>query len=75
MPRWCKGGSIKMEKDPILTSLDGEEVTYTLRFDFHTSNNEAEYEVLLVGLRLARKMGIDKITTLIDSRLAANQVN
>lgn len=75
MARWCKGGSIKIEKGLILTSLDGEEVTYTLRFDFHTSNNEAEYEVLLVGLRLARKMGIDKITTLIDSRLAANQVN
>nr|KAJ0220174.1 hypothetical protein LSAT_V11C200064870 [Lactuca sativa] len=28
----------------ILTCPEGEEVTYALRFDFHTSNNEAEYE-------------------------------
>nr|KAJ0196707.1 hypothetical protein LSAT_V11C700371330 [Lactuca sativa] len=30
----------------ILTSPIGEEVTYALHFDFHTSNNEAEYEAL-----------------------------
>lgn len=34
----------------ILTSPDGEEVTYTLRFDFMTYNKEAEYEALLAGL-------------------------
>lgn len=51
-----------------------EEVTYALRFDFHTSNNEAKYEALLAGLRVAVKMGAEKVTTLIDSRLAANQI-
>nr|KAJ0199675.1 hypothetical protein LSAT_V11C600301860 [Lactuca sativa] len=59
----------------ILTSPEGEEVTYALRFDFHTSNNEEEYEVLLSGLRLAKKMGAKVITALTDLRLAANQVN
>lgn len=39
---------------PELTSPEGEEITYTLHFGFHTSNNEAEYEALLVGLRLSR---------------------
>lgn len=29
----------------ILTSPEGEEITYALRFDFHTSNTEVEYEV------------------------------
>ncbi|KAL7589956.1 hypothetical protein Lser_V15G41281 [Lactuca serriola] len=59
----------------ILTSPEGEEVTYALRFDFHTSNNEAEYEALLAGLRLAKQMGAKVVTALTDSRLAANQVN
>ncbi|XP_023770200.2 uncharacterized protein LOC111918806 [Lactuca sativa] len=59
----------------ILTSPAGEEVTYALRFDFHTSNNKAEYKVLLVGLRLAKQMGAKAVTALTDSRLAANQVN
>lgn len=53
----------------------GEEVTYKLRFDFHTSNNKAKYEALLAGLRIIRKMGVEKITTLSDSRLSANQVS
>lgn len=59
----------------ILTSPEGEEVTYDLRFDFHTSNNEAEYEALLAGLRLAKQMGADIVTMLTDSRLATNQIN
>lgn len=56
----------------ILTSLTGEELTYALRFDFHTSNNEAEYEALLAGLRLAVTMGEERIIALIDSCLVAN---
>nr|KAJ0193280.1 hypothetical protein LSAT_V11C800420460 [Lactuca sativa] len=59
----------------ILTSPEGEEVTYALRFDFHTSNNEEEYEALLVGLRLTKQMGAKAVTALTDSRLAANQIN
>ncbi|XP_023739861.1 uncharacterized protein LOC111887961 [Lactuca sativa] len=41
----------------------------------NTSNNEAEYETLLAGLRLAKQMGVKAITALTNSRLAANQVN
>ncbi|KAL7605482.1 hypothetical protein Lser_V15G18132 [Lactuca serriola] len=59
----------------ILTSPEGEEVTYALCFDFHTSNNKAEYEALLAGLRLAKQMGAKAVTALTDSRLVANQVN
>ncbi|XP_023758475.1 uncharacterized protein LOC111906920 [Lactuca sativa] len=59
----------------ILTSPEGEEVTYALRFNFRTLNNEAEYEALLAGLRLVKQMGAKAVTALTDSRLAANQVN
>ncbi|GJS14870.1 reverse transcriptase domain-containing protein [Tanacetum coccineum] len=31
----------------------GKEYTYALRFEFETTNNEAEYEALLAGLRIA----------------------
>ena len=34
----------------ILTSPKGIDIEYTLRFEFHTSNNEAEYEVVIAGL-------------------------
>ena len=56
----------------ILTIPEGEEVTYDLLFGFHTSKNEAEYEALLVGLRLAKQMGAEVIIALTYSRLAAN---
>ncbi|GJS45733.1 reverse transcriptase domain-containing protein [Tanacetum coccineum] len=39
----------------ILTSPEGAEFTYALRFQFTASNNEAEYEALLVGLRPGRE--------------------
>ncbi|XP_071917197.1 uncharacterized protein [Coffea arabica] len=43
----------------LLTSPTGEELTYALRFDFPASNNEAEYETLLTGLRVAHQMGAE----------------
>ncbi|GJS57628.1 putative ribonuclease H-like domain-containing protein [Tanacetum coccineum] len=42
----------------ILTSPEGEEFTYALRFEFDASNNEAEYEALVAGLRIAEQMDI-----------------
>ena len=42
----------------ILTSSTGKAVEYTLHFAFPTSNNEAKYEVLLTGLKLAQELGV-----------------
>ncbi|GJZ77917.1 reverse transcriptase domain-containing protein [Tanacetum coccineum] len=39
----------------ILTDPEGIKFTYALRFQFETTNNEAEYEALLAGLRVAEK--------------------
>nr|GEU90068.1 reverse transcriptase domain-containing protein [Tanacetum cinerariifolium] len=44
----------------ILTSLEGIEFTYVLRFQFAASNNEAEYEAL-AGLRIAAQMGVQNV--------------
>nr|GEY86446.1 reverse transcriptase domain-containing protein [Tanacetum cinerariifolium] len=45
----------------ILTNPDGVEFTYALRFQFTASNNEAEYEALIVDLRIATQMGVKDI--------------
>ena len=37
----------------ILTNPEGMEFTYALRFEFTATNNEAEYEALIAGLRIA----------------------
>nr|GEY92549.1 putative reverse transcriptase domain-containing protein [Tanacetum cinerariifolium] len=42
----------------ILTNPDGIEFTYALRFQFAASNNEAKYEALIAGLRIATQMGV-----------------
>lgn len=47
----------------ILTDPDGKEVTYALGFDFHASNNEAEYEALIAGFELTIRL-VKKFTGL-----------
>ncbi|GJZ55010.1 reverse transcriptase domain-containing protein [Tanacetum coccineum] len=59
----------------ILTDPEGVEFTYALRFQFETTNNEAEYEALIVGLQIAEKMGVKNLEVNVDSKLVANQVN
>ncbi|GJV03773.1 reverse transcriptase domain-containing protein [Tanacetum coccineum] len=59
----------------ILTNREGMELTYALRFRFDATNNEAEYEALIAGLRIAEQMGVKNLQANVDSRLVANQVN
>ncbi|GJU11947.1 reverse transcriptase domain-containing protein [Tanacetum coccineum] len=58
----------------ILTSPEGAEFTYALRFQFIASNNKAEYEALLAGLRIVTQMGVPNIRVSVDPKLVANQV-
>nr|GEW79686.1 reverse transcriptase domain-containing protein [Tanacetum cinerariifolium] len=39
-----------------------------------SSNNEAEYEALIAGLRIAARMGVKNVHLSVDSKLVANQV-
>ncbi|GJX90747.1 reverse transcriptase domain-containing protein [Tanacetum coccineum] len=59
----------------ILTNPKGMKFTYALRFRFDATNNEAEYEALIAGLRIAEQMGVKNLQANVDSRLMANQVN
>ena len=53
----------------ILTSPDGIDVECALRFEFKASNNEAEYETVIVGLNLAHSMEADQLEVCSDSQL------
>ena len=48
---------------------------YVFQILFKVSNNEAEYEALLHGLRLAVSLGIKRLLVYGDSPLAVQQVN
>ncbi|GJR66132.1 reverse transcriptase domain-containing protein [Tanacetum coccineum] len=56
----------------ILTSPEGTEFTYALRFQFTTSNNKAEYEALIVGLRIAAQMGVRNVHMRVDFKSWSN---
>uniref|UniRef100_A0A151UHE5 Retrovirus-related Pol polyprotein from transposon 17.6 n=1 Tax=Cajanus cajan TaxID=3821 RepID=A0A151UHE5_CAJCA len=59
----------------ILESPSGITLEQSLRFGFKTSNNQAEYEALLAGMRLAAEMGATKVECWTDSKVVAEQVN
>ena len=50
------------------------ELSSTLRFGFQASNNEAEYEAPLIGLRWAKEMEAEMLEIYSDSQLIVNQV-
>ena len=58
----------------ILTSPEGIDIEYALRFGFHTSNNEAEYEDVIAGLNLAHSLEVDQLEVYSDSRLVIRQI-
>ena len=58
----------------ILTSLDGIDIEYALRFGFRASNNEAEYEAVITGLNLTHFMEVDQLEVCSDSRLVVKQI-
>ena len=58
----------------ILTSPEGIDIDYALRFGFQASNNEAEYEAVIAGLNLAHSMEVDQLEVCSDSQLVVRQI-
>ncbi|KAJ4715114.1 Retrovirus-related Pol polyprotein from transposon opus [Melia azedarach] len=59
----------------LITSPDGVDISYALRFEFKASNNEAEYEALIAGLKMAKSLGAEWLEINSDSQLIVHQVN
>ncbi|GJX76236.1 reverse transcriptase domain-containing protein [Tanacetum coccineum] len=45
----------------ILTNPEGVEFTYAMRFRFKATNNKAEYEALIAGIRIPEQMGVKNL--------------
>ena len=52
----------------ILVSPEGHQMHCVLRFRVKASNNEAEYEVLILGLNLAKEMKVESLEIYSDSQ-------
>ena len=57
----------------VLVSPRGDKLSYVLQIYFDFSNNEAEYEALLYGLRMAISLGVRRLMVG-DLDLVVNQV-
>ncbi|XP_074327439.1 uncharacterized protein LOC141665356 [Apium graveolens] len=53
----------------ILSSPKGFKICQAIRFDFSLMNNEAEYEALLAGMKLARSLEVKHLWAFSDSML------
>ncbi|XP_075663018.1 uncharacterized protein LOC142632517 [Castanea sativa] len=58
----------------VLVSPEGLTFEKSLRLGFPATNNEAEYEVVLVGLGMVKKMGRKSVQMFSDSQLVVGQV-
>jgi ribonuclease HI len=52
----------------------GEHMRYVVRLHFSASNNMAEYEALLSGLRITIELGVKRLDVRGDSQLVIDQV-
>ena len=58
----------------LLISPDGQAVRLMYKLEFITPSNIAEYEVLLLGLKVAKDLGIQYLSVFGDSELVVQQV-
>ncbi|VFQ94331.1 unnamed protein product [Cuscuta campestris] len=66
-PRGCGGGIV-------FTTPEGFKIYHAIVFNFKLTNNEAEYEALAGGLRLAQALKINRVSIKSDSSLIVGQV-
>ena len=58
----------------VIITPEGIKPEHSFRLGFRASNNEAKYEALLAGLRVALDLGAREVEVYSDSRLVVNQV-
>ncbi|XP_073017906.1 uncharacterized protein [Primulina eburnea] len=58
----------------VMISPPGEKIKLAIRIDSRVTNNEAEYEAVLAGIRAAREVGASRIIIYSDSQLVTQQI-
>ena len=59
----------------LLLSLDGKQLKYVLQILWQATNNKAEYEALIYGIRVAITLRIKRLLVYGNSAVVVNQVN
>ncbi|KAL0405188.1 UNVERIFIED_CONTAM: hypothetical protein Slati_3832700 [Sesamum latifolium] len=57
-----------------ITTLQGDDMEFAIKFNFKASNNEAGYEALVLGMRIAQDAGALHLLAYSDSQLIVKQV-
>jgi ribonuclease HI len=71
-------GSLNLEgagAGVLFISPQGDHLKYVLQIHYKASNNSAEYEALIHGLRIAVSLGIKWLIAYGDSKVAINKVS
>ncbi|KAL0420565.1 UNVERIFIED_CONTAM: hypothetical protein Slati_3079400 [Sesamum latifolium] len=58
----------------VITTPQGEDLEFAIKFGFKASNNEAEFEALVIGMRMAHETGARHLLAYSDSQLVVKQV-
>ena len=56
----------------VLHSLEGDKIEFMARRDFPTTNNEADYEALMVGLDLAKVVEAENLVVYCNSQVVTS---
>ncbi|XP_074277410.1 uncharacterized protein LOC141601048 [Silene latifolia] len=59
----------------VLKSLRGDLIVQAVRCEFKATNNEVEYEALILGLKLALDLKVRHLKVCSDSKLIVNHIN
>ncbi|XP_074347277.1 uncharacterized protein LOC141686121 [Apium graveolens] len=59
----------------VLVTPKGHHLMSAIHFKFYVTNNDAEYEALINGLKIALEVGVVNLIARSDSKLVVNQVN
>ncbi|XP_021819579.1 uncharacterized protein LOC110761418 [Prunus avium] len=58
----------------VIEFLQGQKWQFTFQLDFKCTNNQAEYEVLIIGLEILKEMKATRVLVYGDSQLVINQL-
>ena len=59
----------------VIQTPEGDKIQCIILLDFPTTNNEAEYEALVVGLDLTKAVGAENVVVHCDSQVVTSQIN
>lgn len=56
----------------MIRSPNGVKVSYVVKFEFQVTNNRAEYEAFIIGLKLVHALRVEKVEIRANSQLVCN---